>query len=98
MHNKTYFGTYLCYVGTQHRNLLQSSACVRIVTTSRVTYLFCGPTHEAALATAYTGTNKQTTTTNRERFEKNEGEWTGQIKIISKKKSLAVGEACMAIF
>ena len=30
--------------------------------------------------------------------EQNEGEWTRKVEISSRKKSLAVGEACMAIF
>ena len=30
--------------------------------------------------------------------EKNEGEWTRNVQISSRKKSLAVGEACVAIF
>ena len=48
---------------------------------SRVTYLFCGPTQEPVLATANTGKT-------RERFwGKNAGEWTGRIAI-SKKEIL----------
>ena len=31
-------------------------------------------------------------------FGKNEGEWTGKVEINSRKKSMAVDEACMAIF
>ena len=35
---------------------------------------------------------------NRERIWKNEGEWTGKFKTGTRKKFLAVGEACLAIF
>ena len=31
-------------------------------------------------------------------FGKNEGEWTGNVEISSRKISLAVGEACMDLF
>ena len=31
-------------------------------------------------------------------FGKNEGEWTGKVEIRTRKKFLAVGEACVAIF
>ena len=33
-----------------------------------------------------------------EDLEKNEGEWTGKVEIRTRKKFLAVGEACVAIF
>ena len=35
---------------------------------------------------------------NRERIWKNEGEWTGKFKTGTRKKFLAVGEACLAIY
>ena len=51
--------------------------------------LFCGSTQEPVLATA--NTRKI-----RERLRENAGEWTGRAEI--RKKSLAVGIACMAIY
>ena len=61
------------------------------VTTSSVTYF---------ILQADTGTSvPQSIQENLGRgLEKNEGEWTGKVEISSKKKSLAVVEACMAIF
>ena len=53
--------------------------------------LFSGPTQEPAKATTNTGQP-------RERFEKNEGEWIGKVEISWRKKSLAVGEACVAMY
>ena len=41
---------------------------------SRVTYLFCGPTQEPVLATANTGKTL-------ERFGENADEWTGRVEI-----------------
>ena len=47
---------------------------------------------------AYTGTSvSYSQHKNRERFGRNEGEWTGRVEI-GKKKSLAVSVACMAIY
>ena len=53
-------------------------------------FLFCWPAQELVLPTANTGNLGKY-------FEKNAGEWTVRVEISSRKKSLKVGEACMAI-
>ena len=59
--------------------------------TSRCPILFYRPTQEPVLTTANTGKTQ-------ERLWKNAGEWIERVKISSRKKFLAVGEVCMAIF
>ena len=55
--------------------------------------LFCKLTQKPALATAITGEKKLG-----RGLEKNEIEWTRKVEISSRMKSLAVRQACMAVF
>ena len=84
----TCFGAYLYSLGTKHGNLHQSS-----VTTSRVTFLFCRPTQELASVAATTGKNSARFWRRRKKSER-----SVKVELISRKKSLAVDEACMAVF
>ena len=75
---------YLPSAGTHHGNLLKL-----LMTRSRVT-CFIPQAHTRKLTVL--------ASKGRERTWKNEGEWTRKVEIRTKKKFLAVGEACVAIF
>ena len=53
--------------------------------------LFCGPIQEPCVSHSQHRKN-------RERFEKNVGEWTGSVEISKEEKSLAVSVPCIAIY
>ena len=80
-------GTCLYSVDTHNRNRLKS-----LVTMSRVTYF---------ILWAHTGKciSHNTVEKREEGLEKiNEGEWTRQAEIRTRKNFLAVGKACIAVF
>ena len=86
MHNNAGFGTYLYSVSIHHGNLLKL-----LLTTRRVTFNSVGPQE--------TGFREEEKKKEKKRREKKrEGEWTRKVVISTRKKFLAVGEACMAIF
>ena len=81
-------GTYgACWTGTPHWNLNQS-----VVRTRRVAYFIMLANRGNCVTETYR------TWKVRRGFGNNEGEWIGDVYVMTRKKLLAVGEACVAIF
>ena len=60
--------------------------------------MFCGPTQEPVLATANRKNSGEVLEKKKKKSKtKTTGEWTGRVEISSRKKSLAVSEACIHI-
>ena len=89
MHKNTCFATCICFVDTNHRNLLKS-----FMTINKVAYIILRTQMGNCVCLGLAYKNEIV----RRGLKKNESEWpTGKVKIRIREKSLAVGEACVSV-